>query len=341
MTVSAGRLPLALTMGEPAGIGGEIALKAWANHHVRLPAFFLIDDLARLERMAADLGLGMAPHPIATPAEAPAAFAKGLPVLAQPVPRPPSPGRPEVENVPVVLDAIRRAVATVEAGAAAAIVTLPIHKHTLTAAGVAYRGHTEFLAHLAGNGVEPVMLLATDALRVVPVTIHEPLRTVAGHLTKERIVLCGKIVAKALVRDFGIANPRLAVAALNPHAGEMGTLGHEEQEVIAPAVTALRQLGIVAEGPLAADSLFHAKARETYDAVLCMYHDQALIPLKTIDFTGGVNVTLGLPFVRTSPDHGTAFDIAGQGIADETSLVAALRLADAIATRRREAKVSA
>ncbi len=339
MTVPAGRLPLALTMGEPAGSGGEIALKAWANHHARLPTFFVIDDLARLKRVAADLGLDMAPHPIAAPAEAQAAVAKGLPVLAQPVPKPPSPGKPEPENVPAVLDAIRRAVASVEAGHAAAIVTLPIHKHTLAAAGVAYRGHTEFLAHLAGNGTEPVMLLATEALRVVPVTIHAPLRTVAAHLTKERIVLCGKITAHALVRDFGIAHPRLAVAALNPHAGEMGTLGDEEREIIAPAVTALRELGIAAEGPLASDSLFHAKARQTYDAVLCMYHDQALIPLKTIDFTGGVNVTLGLPFVRTSPDHGTAFDIAGQGIADETSLVAALRLADAIAIRRRNADV--
>jgi len=341
MTTQDGRLPLALTMGEPAGIGGEIVLKAWANHRASLPSFFVIDDLARLEHVAADLGLSVALYPITAPAETQAVFPKGLPILAQHIPKQPKPGRPEPENVPAVLDAIRRAVAIVQEKHAAAIVTLPIHKHTLMAAGFAYPGHTEFLAHLAGNGIEPVMMLVTDTLRVVLVTIHEPFRAITDHLTKERIVLCGKTAAKALAHDFGISNPRLAVAALNPHAGEMGMLGYEEREIIAPAVTALRQFGITVAGPLAADTLFHSKARETYDAVLCMYHDQAMIPLKTIDFRGGVNMTLGLPFIRTSPDHGTAFDISGQGLADETSLVAAIRLANAITIHRHKAKVPA
>ncbi|MCE2510181.1 MAG: 4-hydroxythreonine-4-phosphate dehydrogenase PdxA [Alphaproteobacteria bacterium] len=334
MTAAADRLPLALTMGEPAGIGGEIALKAWANHRANLPAFFLIDDPARLERIAGDCGLDVALCPIGGPAEAVDAFPKALPVLPQPIPKPTAPGKPAAENVPAVLDAIRRAVECVRTGLAAALVTNPIHKHSLQAAGVTYPGHTEYLAHLAGGGAQSVMLLAIDTLRVVPVTVHEPLRTVANHLTRERIVLCGRITAEGLQRDFGIAHPRLAVAALNPHAGEAGALGHEEETIIAPAIADLAELGIAATGPHPADTLFHASARDAYDAVLCMYHDQALIPLKTIDFAGGVNVTLGLPFVRTSPDHGTAFGIAGQGIADETSLVAALRLADAIAARR-------
>lgn len=334
MTASADRLPLALTMGEPAGIGGEIALKAWANHHGRLPAFFLIDDADRLQDLAKAFGLAVAIRRIEAPSEAAATFPKALPVLHQPLPKRVKPGQPAAENVPAIVGAIEHAVACIHQGEATALVTNPIHKLSLKAAGVAYGGHTEFLAHLAGGEAEPVMLLAIDTLRVVPVTIHEPLRTVAQHLTRERIVRCGRITAEGLKQDFGIARPRLAVAALNPHAGEGSALGEEETTIIAPAVAELVESGIVATGPHPADTLFHAKARETYDAVLCMYHDQALIPLKTIDFAGGVNVTLGLPFVRTSPDHGTAFDIAGRGIADETSLVAALKLADAIATRR-------
>lgn len=334
MTATSKRLPLALTMGEPAGIGGEIALKAWAKHHQSLPPFFLLDDPARLKRLAADLRLAVGITPIGSPAEASAAFDLGLPVLPLTVPASAAPGKPQPENVPAVLEAIRRAVACVEEGGAAALVTNPIHKATLSAAGVPYPGHTEFLAKLASSRHTPVMMLVIEGLRVVPVTIHIALRDVAGALTTERIVACGRIVADALVRDFGIARPRLAVAGLNPHAGEKGSFGSEEMTVIAPAVETLIGLGIMARGPLPADSLFHAGARQAYDAALCMYHDQALIPLKTIDFKGGVNVTLGLPFVRTSPDHGTAFEIAGQGIADETSLVAALKLARGIADRR-------
>ncbi len=340
MTPRSDCLPLALTMGEPAGIGGEIALKAWANHRDRLPPFFLLDDIARLRRLATDLGLNAVTTPIESPAEAASAFPKGLPVLAQPLAKPPQPGKPEAENVPAILNAIRRAVAYVRAGTASALVTGPIHKQSLAKAGVPFPGHTELLADLAGEGAEPAMLLVTEGLRVAPVTIHVPLHSVAESLTTARIVACGKIVADGLRQDFGIARPRLAVAALNPHGGEAGVLGREEAEIIAPAVAALQKAGIAAQGPLPADSLFHAKAREAHDAVLCMYHDQALIPLKTIDFSGGVNVTLGLPFVRTSPDHGTAFDIAGQGIADETSLVAALRLAFEVAERRRHARTS-
>jgi len=337
MTPPFDRLPLALTMGEPAGIGGEIALKAWAKHHDRLPPFFIFDDADRLRKIAASFGLDIAILPIATPAETNQAFAKGLPVLAQALAKPPQPGKPETENVPAILNAIRRAVEYVGSGDASAIVTNPIHKQSFAAAGVPYPGHTELLAHLAGDASKPAMLLVAEGLRVAPVTIHEPLRTVATSLTTERIVTCGKIVAEGLRQDFAIMRPRLAMAALNPHGGENGVLGREEDTIIAPAVAALLALGITVRGPLPADSLFHAEARKTHDAVLCMYHDQALIPLKTIDFTGGVNVTLGLPFVRTSPDHGTAFDIAGQGIADESSLVAALHLARDIAERRHQA----
>ena len=336
MTPCFDRLPLALTMGEPAGIGGEIALKAWAKHRDSLPPFFIFDDADRLQQIAADLGLDVAIQPITTPDETNRVFAKGLPVLAQALAKPTQPGKPETANVPAILKAIHRAVEYVGNGTAGAIVTNPIHKQSFAAAGVPYPGHTELLAHLAGDISKPAMLLVAKGLRVAPVTIHEPLRTVATSLTTERIVACGKVVAAGLRQDFAIANPRIAVAALNPHGGENGVLGQEEDAIIAPAVAALLALGITARGPLPADSLFHADARKSHDAVLCMYHDQALIPLKTIDFTGGVNVTLGLPFVRTSPDHGTAFDIAGRGIADESSLVAALRLAHDIAERRHQ-----
>jgi 4-hydroxythreonine-4-phosphate dehydrogenase len=212
-------------------------------------------------------------------------------------------------------------------------VTCPIAKKTLTAAGFAFPGHTEFLAHLT-RAPRAVMMLAIQGLRVVPVTIHEPLAAVPGHLTMDLIVETARIAAQALKRDFGLADPRLAVAGLNPHAGEGRTLGHEEFEVITPAIEQLRAEGIAVTGPHAADSMFHAAARARYDAAICMYHDQALIPVKTIDFDGGVNVTLGLPIVRTSPDHGTAFDIAGKGIANPASLIAAIELAAAMAARR-------
>jgi len=331
---------VALTMGEPAGIGGEIALKAWlATRNVRAaPPFFALDDPARLTGIARRLGLDVPVAEIAEPGAAAAAFARGLPVLPLALPVPAVPGSPSPANAPAVLAAIERAVALVMAGQASAVVTNPVHKETLYAAGFAHPGHTEFLAELArrhtGKAVRPVMMLAADELRVVPVTVHLPLREVADALETGAIVACGRTVAAALTRDFGIARPRLAVAGLNPHAGEGGRLGSEERDVIAPAVAELCALGIAARGPFAADTLFHEEARRAYDAALCMYHDQALVPLKTLAFDRGVNITLGLPFVRTSPDHGTALDIAGAGKARETSLVAALATAAAMARRR-------
>ncbi len=327
--------PLALTMGEPAGIGGEIALRAWAQHESGTPAFFVIDDVARLAALAAAFGIACPVAAIATPAEAVAVFARALPVLkpttalAEPVVL----GRPNGANASAVIGAIDQAVALAKAGAAGGIVTNPIHKAGLQSVGFAFPGHTEYLGHLAG-GVPTVMMLAIEGLRVVPVTVHLALKDVPAALHSETILQCARITARALAQDFGIAQPRLAVAALNPHAGEQGNMGGEEATIIAPAIAQLRAEGIHATGPSPADTLFHTAARAQYDAALCMYHDQALIPLKTLDFARGVNITLGLPFVRTSPDHGTAFDIAARGAADPSSLLAALRLAGEVAHRR-------
>ena len=327
-------LPLALTMGEPAGIGGEITLKAWlARDRERVPPFVLIDDPARVLALAQSLGWTVPIKTVAAPKEAVATFAAALPVLPLALPRPAAYGHPEPANAAAVIASIETGVAWVSEGRAAALVTNPIQKEALYAAGFRHPGHTEFLAALAG-GVDVAMMLACPELRVVPVTIHLSLREALAALVPGRIIAAGRVAAAGLRRDFGIAAPRLAVAALNPHAGEKGTLGREEIEIIAPAVAALQAEGIDAEGPAPADTLFHAAARRRYDAVLCMYHDQALIPLKTIDFARGVNVTLGLPFIRTSPDHGTALDIAGRGAADPQSLIAALKLASEMAARR-------
>ncbi|MGB8632830.1 MAG: 4-hydroxythreonine-4-phosphate dehydrogenase PdxA, partial [Xanthobacteraceae bacterium] len=245
------------------------------------------------------------------------------------------PGRPDPSSAPAAIAAIRRGVADVMAGSAAAIVTNPVAKNVLYNSGFAEPGHTEFLATLVqearGKTLRPVMMLWSPELAVVPVTIHLPLKEIFEHLSVGLVVETGRIVAHDLVARFGLARPRLAIAGLNPHAGEAGTLGEEDRAIVAPAVAALRAAGIDAKGPLPADSMFHAQARSSYDAALCMYHDQALIPIKTLAFDHAVNVTLGLPFVRTSPDHGTAFDIAGKGTADPTSLVAALRLAARLA----------
>jgi 4-hydroxythreonine-4-phosphate dehydrogenase len=327
--------PLALTMGEPSGIGGEVALMAWRRRAEGLPPFFLLDDPDRLRRLAADLALDVRVAEITAPSEAAALFPGSLPVLRVELGAAVRPGQPDPANATAVLGAIRRATSLALAGQAAGVVTNPIHKKTLYAAGFHHPGHTEFLAELAGSRTPPVMLLACPGLRVVPVTIHLPLRQALEKLSTATIVETGRTTAAALIRDFGIERPALAVAGLNPHAGEEGALGREEIEVIRPAVEALRRAGIDAEGPLPADTLFHAAARRRWDAVLCMYHDQALIPLKTIDFERGVNVTLGLPFVRTSPDHGTAFALAGRGTASPESLMAALRLAADMAAARR------
>ena len=318
--------PLALTCGEPAGIGPEIAARAWEALGARLP-FVWIGDPAHLPR-------GTPAREVAAPSEAPLVAASALPVLRHPFPAPAVPGRPAAENAAEVVSAIARAVALAREGAVAGLVTGPIHKKALQeGAGFAYPGHTEYLAALAG--VERVvMMLACEHLRVVPATIHVPLAEVPSLLTRDLLVQTIRITHAALRRDFGLSVPRLAVAGLNPHAGEGGTIGREEVEVISPALESLRAEGLVLAGPLSADTMFHAEARAHYDAAIAMYHDQALIPIKTIDFAGGVNVTLGLPFIRTSPDHGTAFDIAGQGRADATSLIAALRMAERMAHAR-------
>ncbi len=341
MTTLARLAPLALTMGEPAGIGGEIALKAWVRRE-GLPPFFVIDDAARLTALARRFGIDCPVAAIATPSEAAGVFHRALPVLrlAVPLAGGVTLGKPEASTTPSVISAIDQAVDAARSGAASGMITNPIQKATLQNTGFAFPGHTEYLGHLAGIA-DPVMMLLIEELKVVPVTVHLAVKDIPGALTIRAIVHCGQVTAKALQHDFGIARPRLAVAALNPHAGEMGMMGSEETSVIAPAIAQLRESGIEVSGPHPADTLFHTAARRTYDAALCMYHDQALIPLKTLDFAGGVNMTLGLPFVRTSPDHGTACDIAGAGTADPSSLIAAIRTAGAVAARRENARTAA
>jgi 4-hydroxythreonine-4-phosphate dehydrogenase len=327
-------LPLAVTMGEPAGIGGEIAIKAWLNRGDGVPPFYLIDDPDRLVALVRSLGWPAPVRPIAAPDQALAVFGEALPVAPIGTAIRARPGRPDPGDASAIVGAIDTAVGDVCGGRAAALVTNPIHKDSLYRAGFRHPGHTEYLAALAGIGGAAVMMLVCPGLRVVPVTIHLALRQAIESLSTVGIVEAGRITAAALRRDFGLASPVLAVAGLNPHAGEAGSLGREEIEIIEPALAELRSLGIDARGPLPPDTMFHAEARRSYDAALCMYHDQALIPIKTIDFHGGVNATLGLPFVRTSPDHGTAFAIAGSGIARPESLIAALRLAAEMAARR-------
>jgi len=318
--------PLVLTCGEPAGIGPELAVSARAALGGAVP-FFLIGDPRHLPA-------GSAVQEIAAPAEAAAVPAERLPVLVHPFPAPATPGRPDPANAAAVIETIARAVALVQAGEAAGLVTGPISKQALKeGAGFAFPGHTEYLAALAG-GARVAMMLASPLLRVVPVTIHVPLSEVPAALTPAALEETLRLTHAGLIGDFGIAAPRIAVAGLNPHAGEGGTMGREEIEVIAPVLERLRAGGMALSGPHPADTLFHPAARARYDAAVCMYHDQALVPLKTLDFAGGVNVTLGLPFVRCSPDHGTAFDIAGRGLADPTSTVAALRLAAELTARR-------
>jgi len=326
--------PIAVTMGEPAGIGGELTLKAWLERRERaLPVFFALDDPKRLEELARRLGWDVPVAEIDGPEAAANTFATALPVIAVPLEGSATPGHPDPHNAGAVLASIQQAVAFASSDRTAALATNPVHKKTLYDAGFRHPGHTEYLAELAG--VErTVMMLACPELRVVPVTAHVPLVEAIRRLTRAEIVAVSRITADALRNDFGIEHPRLMFAGLNPHAGEGGTIGREELEIIGPAIAELKSLGIAATGPAPADTLFHARARGGYDAAICMYHDQALIPLKTIDFHGGVNVTLGLPFIRTSPDHGTAFEIAGLGVADVSSLAASLVMAADIAARR-------
>ncbi len=327
-------LPLAVTMGEPAGIGAEITLRAWLERRDDMPAFYLIDDPDRLGTLVRRLGWPVSIRPIDRPEQAVRVFDEALPVSPIGLPIRAQPGYPNSGDAPAILGAIDVAVRDVRNGDAAALVTNPIHKDSLYRAGFRHPGHTEYLAELAGTGATPVMMLVCPELRVVPVTIHLALRQAIDALSATGIVEAGRITDAALRRDFGLAAPVLAVAGLNPHAGEAGALGHEEIDIIEPALVALRAAGVEVRGPLPPDTMFHAEARRAYDAALCMYHDQALIPIKTIDFHGGVNVTLGLPFVRTSPDHGTAFGIVGRGVARPDSLIAALRLAAEMAARR-------
>lgn len=323
--------PLALTIGDPSGIGPEIGVAAWRLRTERqVPAFYLLGDPALVSARAASVGIDL-PIREVEPGQAAETFAAALPVVPLHAAIADMPGIPTAANAAGIVEAIERAVEHVAAGRAAALVTCPIAKKPLYDAGFPYPGHTEFLgelaSRLAGRELRPVMMLAGPDLRAVPVTIHIPLSRVPDALSTQAIVDVASIAASDLATRFGIARPRLAVAGLNPHAGECGALGSEDDDIVRPAVEELRRLGIDARGPLPADTMFHAAARATYDTAICMYHDQALIPAKALAFDDTVNVTLGLPFIRTSPDHGTAFDIAGKGLARPDSLIAALKLA--------------
>jgi 4-hydroxythreonine-4-phosphate dehydrogenase len=328
--------PLALTLGDPAGIGPDITLLAFdARHRERLQPFVFLGDKQILEARAEALGLSIPIATVARTLEAVDVFADALPILSIPVPFAVTPGVPQAGAMAAVTASIEAAVEMVQSGEARAVVTNPISKSHLYQSGFDYPGHTEYLAALAaknGHAPHPVMMLASDILKVVPVTIHIPLKDVPGAVTQDLLAKTIAITDRDMRRRFGLARPRLAVSGLNPHAGEDGGLGREEAESIRGAIIAAQEAGLDVSGPYPADTLFHAAARTRYDVAICMYHDQALVPFKTLAFEDGVNVTLGLPFVRTSPDHGTAFDIAGTGKANPRSLIEALRLADTMST---------
>ncbi len=327
--------PLVVTMGDPSGIGPDITLFAWLRRKtVDIPAFFVVGDpVVFIDRAGLlDDGGSVFIREIESPEQTAEIFPDALPLLplAEPL-RPVIAGTPDAEHAAAIIASIERSVAFAMSGRAAGVVTNPIAKYVLLETGFPHAGHTDFLAELAARqgcaDAIPVMMMASRRLKAVPITVHIALKDVPSSITRERIVTVASVTARALFDLFGVFNPRLAVCGLNPHAGENGSLGREEIEVIAPAIEALNAAGIHATGPHSADALFHAAAREQYDAVLAMYHDQALIPFKTLSFADGVNVTLGLPFIRTSPDHGTAFTLAGTGHADPTSFIEALRLA--------------
>lgn len=324
----------AVTMGEPAGIASEIALKAWLRRQEEeLAPFFLIADPDALATAAEGLDLPVHLHPIAEPSNAVGAFDEAVPVLPIKLDVPATPGMPDAANTRSVLESIEKAVTLALGGSVNAVVTNPIHKGILGGAGFTHAGHTDYLQSLTGAD-HAVMLLVSPLLKVVPATVHVGLRDAVSQLSTPLLADCIETVADALQSDFGVATPRVAVTGLNPHAGESGLFGFEEELIIGPAIDAARRTGIDVRGPFPADSLFHAEARKTYDVAVCMYHDQALIPLKTLDFERSVNVTLGLPIVRTSPDHGTALDIAGRGMANPDSLIEAIKLAQRISARR-------
>jgi 4-hydroxythreonine-4-phosphate dehydrogenase len=322
-------LPLAMTMGDPAGIGPELALAAWRSRRPSAP--FVVFAAPSVLATAAERAGIAAPIIETDPAGAVAVFSRGLPVIALKSAVVDTPGRPNAATAAATIESIERAVEAIRQGHARAVVTNPIAKATLYQAGFKYAGHTEYLGELSkawGAPAFPVMMIWSEALAVAPVTIHIPLAEAPKALTAELIIRTARVVDRDLRIRFGVARPRLAVAGLNPHAGEGGAMGREEITIIKPAIETLKAEGIDVHGPLSADTMFHPKARARYDVALTMYHDQGLIPVKTLAFDEGVNVTLGLPFVRTSPDHGTAFDIAGKGLANPASLIAALKLAD-------------
>lgn len=340
---------IALTMGDPAGIGPELTLKLWheasRGSQVDDHAIVLYGDPAMVSDTARTLGLGDPVEVVVEPSAAVSVWPARLPVVPVTLARPAIAGQPDVANAAAIIQSIEAATVAVARGVAHALVTNPIAKNVLYAAGFAHPGHTEFLAELAarhwpGRTYFPVMMMASPELRVVPLTIHIPLSAVPGHITGRLIRDTARIVHDALIRDFSVrgrtasGGPRIAVTGLNPHAGESGTIGHEERDIIAPAIEALRKEGLSITGPHAADALFRPEARRTYDAVITMYHDQALIPSKALAFDTGVNVTLGLPFIRTSPDHGPAFDIAGRGEAAASSLIESVRLAAQMSANR-------
>ena len=330
--------PLALTLGDPAGIGPEITVKAWAALRETGPAFVVVGDFELLG--SASLSSAPTLRRVASAREAAEVFSVALPVLDIPLHIRPVSGKADPAYAATVIRWIETAAGLALSGEVSGVVTAPIAKAPLYAAGFGFPGHTEFLAELSAGAAQdgargPVMMLTAGGLKTALVTIHEPLSRVPSLLKLEAVVNVGLVTAQALHRDFGVERPRLAMAALNPHAGEGGALGREEIEILEPAARVLRDLGVDCEDPRPSDTLFHAEARMRYDAAICLYHDQALIPVKMLDFWGGVNVTLGLPIVRTSPDHGVGFDIAGRGVARADSLIAAVRLAGEIATRRR------
>ena len=334
--MTAAGAPLVLTLGDPAGVGPEIAAAAWRALSASGPAFAVIGDAEVLRAQDAPV------REVAAASDAPAVFGRALPVLHRPVRAPVAPGAPDPANAAPVADWIEEAVSLALAGQVSGVVTCPIAKAPMYASGFRFPGHTEFIAELTADapfaGVRgPVMMLTARDLRACLVTIHVALDQVAQVLSADRVIRTAQVVDDALRRDFAVARPRLALAALNPHAGEGGALGMQEIEMLRPAARRLRDMGVDITDPRPADTLFHDEARQGYDAVICLYHDQALIPVKTLDFWGGVNATLGLPVIRTSPDHGTGFDIAGRGLARPDSLIAALRLASEMAQARASA----
>lgn len=322
--------PLAVTMGDPAGVGPEITLAAWQALRSGGPTFFVLGDPSLY---------GSHGRIIRQPADAAECFAEHVPVLPVQLSRTCQPGQPDAAHAAAILGSIEQAVELTASGLASGIVTNPIAKSVLYDAGFRHPGHTEFLAMITQNlpvagDRGPVMMLAGEKLRVSLVSIHQPLRDAISGLSEAAIIHTARVTAQALIRDFGIKNPRLAIAGLNPHAGENGALGREEIDIVAPALERLRSEGLTVTGPMSPDAMFHEEARSGYDAAICLYHDQGLIPFKALDFWGGVNVTLGLPVIRTSPDHGTGFDIAGKGVARADSLIAAIRMAADMAARR-------